>query len=66
MELRHGQQMRDAPVEVRTDGKALAAWLLKELHVSAKERTCQAWLEKDWSTSEKLLSIQQVEEVLGD
>ena len=29
-------------------------------------RTCQAWKEKEWSTSGKYLSIQAVEEALGD
>ena len=33
-------------------------------HVST--RTCQSWTEKEWSTSGKYLSIQAVEEALGD
>ena len=34
--------------------------------MSAKDRVCQAWLDKDWSTSGKLLDIDSVEDSLGD
>ena len=33
-------------------------------HVST--RTCQSWMDKEWSTPGKYLSIQAVEEALGD
>ena len=66
LELRFGQAIRErASAADRSDGKLLSKWLLQDQRVNAKDRVCQAWLDKDWSTSNKLLAIQQVEENLG-
>ena len=40
-------------------------WLLREHSVQAPQRVCQAWLEREWSSSGALTTLEQVEEALG-
>jgi hypothetical protein len=59
-------------VRIREDDKAslqapdLKVWLQTALAVDASVSICQTWRTKDWSTSGKLLSIDAVEEDIGD
>ena len=48
------------------DAPELKVWLQTTLSVEASVSTCQTWRTKDWSTSGKLLSIDRVEEAIGE
>lgn len=65
LEMWCGARIRE-DAEARSLGsEALAAWLEASLSVKASVITCQTWLTKDWSSSGKLLSPQDVERELG-
>ena len=60
-----GDRIRsDGPSDATAD--ALAAWLLKELAVSAPRRVCQTFLTKTWSSSGRIMTIEALEEAAGE
>ena len=48
------------------DAPELKVWLQTALSVDVSVSTCQTWRTKEWSTSGKLLSIDAVEQEIGD
>ena len=64
LEMRYGDRIRTNMPFNSPD--ALASWLLSDVKVSAPARVCQHWLNKDWSSSGKLLSIEAVDEHCGE
>ena len=60
-----GERIRsDAPPDVSEDG--LAAWLLRELAVSAPARICKKFLTSTWSSSGRILTPEALEEASGE
>ena len=64
LELHCGSRIREND-KTSLDAPQLRVWLQTELLVDASVSTCQTWRTKDWSTSGKLLSIDDVEEAIG-
>jgi len=65
LETWYGARIREDPEARAMGSEALSIWLAKSLSVKATAITCQTWLTKDWSSSEKLLPAQAVERELG-
>ena len=64
LESRYGDCIR-ADFPKGSGSEALAAWLLTAHGVRASTRTCQTWLQREWSSSGALYTAEDVEEVLG-
>ena len=64
LELKYGDQLRSRAVGLSS--AELRVWLRQHLSVDCDLRVCETWRCKDWSTSSKILSIQQLEQECGD
>ena len=65
LELHCGGRIREND-KALLDAPELKVWLQTTLLVEASVSTCQTWRTKEWSTSGKLLSIDAVEDDIGD
>ena len=65
LELHCGSRIRENDKGL-LEAPELKVWLQTTLLVDASVSTCQTWRTKDWSTSGKLLSIDAVEQEIGD
>ena len=65
LELHCGSRIREHN-KADLEAPELKVWLQTALAVDASVSTCQVWRTKEWSTSGKLLSIDAVEEEIGD
>ena len=61
LELICGARIREQETTAGQEPGELQAWLRQNLRVEASVSTCQTWRVKDWSSSNKLLSIREVE-----
>ena len=65
LELSWGGCIRSECAEdITADG--LSYWMLATHNVTVSKRTCQTWMDRDWSTSGKLYRPEAVEAELGD
>lgn len=64
LELKYGDQLRSRAAGLSSAD--LRVWLRQHLSVDCDLRVCETWRCKDWSTSSKILSIQQLEHECGD
>ena len=62
----YGERIRGDAAARGLSAKDLSVWLEGNVRIQASVVTCQTWLTKDWSSSDKLLSPQAVETALGD
>ena len=65
LELMYGARIREED-KAQLHAPELKVWLQTTLLVEASVSTCNTWRTKDWSTSGKLLSIDAVEQEIGD
>ena len=65
LELHCGSRIREND-KALLNAPDLKVWLQTALAVDASVSICQTWRTKDWSTSGKLLSIDVVEQEIGD
>ena len=63
LELYYGDILR---AQACSNGEEVCKWLLAEHSVSVPVRVCIKWLTSDWSTSNRIMSADSVEQVLGD
>ena len=61
LELYYGQRIREDATAKALDAEALSVWLRNKASVSVAARTCQHWRSKDWSSSGKLLTPDNIE-----
>ena len=66
LETWYGARLRAEMPKTCEGGSALAAWLYKQLGVSADAKVCQKWLSTDYSSSGVLLTAAAVEQALGE
>ena len=65
LEIHCGSRIREND-KASLDAPELKVWLQTSLSVDASVSTCQTWRTKEWSTSGKLLSIDDIENDIGD
>ena len=65
LELVCGARIREAKDTADMEPTELMVWLRRNLSVDATVSTCQTWRDEDWSSTKKLLSIQDVEIHIG-
>ena len=65
LELKYGTRIRESLPEVPA-AQELRIWLRSHLRIEASLVTCQTWVSRDWSTSGRLLSIQCIEDEVGE
>ena len=66
LELKYGDRIREHPDAVNYEAADLRVWLRSALKVDASERTCQTWRMRSWSTSNRLMSMHDIEHSIGD
>ena len=66
LELKYGDRIREDAQAATFQAAELRAWLRTVLKVDASERTCQTWRVRTWSTANRLMSIYDIEQAIGD
>ena len=65
LEMQHGERIRSIDPEP-TSGDELAAWLVRELSVSAPVRVCQQFLNTTWSSAKRTMTPKALETSAGE
>ncbi len=65
LELEYGDIIRES-CDTGIDAEDLRVWLRSEQKVDVSLRTCTTWLSREWSSANKLMSIVDIEEAIGE